>query len=351
VHFECQNAHEEIRGFLQLSLGLLNRRWCAFHIHSLLLPIIVPRIAHAASNPRTSCGAPFAINHGGATMRLTTYVTAALAVLALAAATAQEPQDRATIQLRDGTKVEGRIEALGKGSLFLRVSLADQRTIPIGSIALIDRKGGASGLPDTEVREARGADHLLLLTGGSSAKGQLVQIRGGEGSGDEGPRLYIFRTSDGQERSYPPDQIARIYLGAYPFEAGVAARPAEAVPAYVPPGGVRVPAAAGWVSTGITVRKGDLVFFQTSGEVQLSDNGGDRARAPGTSRMAQGAPLPSVNAGALIGRIGPRGMPFGIGDQASVPMPGDGTLFLAVNDDDRSDNAGEFVVVASRNPR
>jgi hypothetical protein len=285
-------------------------------------------------------------------MKFRTYMTAAIAVLALATLTAQEPQDRATIQMRDGTKVEGRIEALGNGTLFLRVSLADQRRIPVGNIALIDRKGGASGLPDTEIREARNADHLLLLTAGSSAKGRLVQIKGGEGSGDEGPRVYIFRTSDGQERTYPPDQVARIYLGSYPFEAGVVDRPAEAaVAAHVPPGGIRVPATAGWVSTGITVRKGDLVFFQTTGEVQLSDNGADRARAPGTPRMAQGAPLPSVNAGALIGRIGARGVPFGIGDQASVPMPGDGTLFLAVNDDERGDNAGEFVVVASRNPR
>ena len=115
-------------------------------------------------------------------------------VLSIASLAAQE-QDRATVQLRDGTKVEGRIEALGQGTLFLRVSLADQRRIPIASIALIDRKGGASGLPDTEIREARNAEHLLLLTSGSSVKGQLVQIRGGEGSGDEGPRTYIFRTT------------------------------------------------------------------------------------------------------------------------------------------------------------
>ena len=47
-------------------------------------------------------------------------------VLSVAALSAQE-QDRATVQLRDGTKVEGRIEALGQGTLFLRVSLADQR--------------------------------------------------------------------------------------------------------------------------------------------------------------------------------------------------------------------------------
>jgi hypothetical protein len=263
---------------------------------------------------------------------------------------AQEPQDRATVQLRDGTKVEGRIEALGQGTLFLRVSLADQRKLPVGQVALIDRKGGASGLPDTEIREARNADHLLLLTNGTSVKGQLVQIRGGEGSGDEGPRTYVFRGTDGQERTYPPDQVSRIYLGSYPFAATASEAPAApASPSYVPPGGVRVPASSGWVSTGINVRQGDQVTFNATGEVQLSDNAADRARPAGTTRVAPQAPLPTVNAGALIGRIGPNGQPFGIGDQTMVAMPGTGMLYLAVNDDERTDNAGEFIVVANRN--
>ena len=271
----------------------------------------------------------------------------AIAVFALSVplAAAQE-QDRATVQLRDGTKVEGRIEELGQGTLFLRVSRDDQRRIPISSVALIDRKGAAAGLPDTELREARNAEHLLLLSGGSSVKGQLVAIRGGEGSGDKGPRTYVFKTAAGEERSYQPEQVARIYLGLYPFAAAgqsdVAAAP------HVPAGAIRVPASSGWVATGLTVRKGDLVSFTTSGEVQLSDNASDRAKAPGTNRIAQRAPLPTVNAGALIGRIGNNGMPFGIGDQASVPMPDAGMLYLAVNDDERGDNAGEFIVVVSR---
>jgi hypothetical protein len=271
-----------------------------------------------------------------------------VAVLSIAPLVAQE-EDRATVQLRDGTKVEGRIEALGKGTLFLRVSLADQRRIPIPSIALIDRKGGASGLPDTETRDARNAEHLLLLVGGSSVRGQLVQIRGGEGSGDEGPRTYIFRTTTGEERNYSPEQVARIYMGSYPFEASVrqAEAASEAQP-YVPAGGIRVPASSSWVATGLTVRKGDIVAFDTTGEVQLSDNGGDRARPAGANRIARFAPLPTANAGALIGRVGGNGPAFGIGDQASVPMPGAGMLYLAVNDDERGDNAGEFVVVVSR---
>jgi hypothetical protein len=268
-------------------------------------------------------------------------------VIAVAALGAQQ-EDRATVQLRDGSKVEGRIEALGKGTLFLRVSLADQRRIPIPSIALIDRVGAASGLPDTEIREARNAEHLLLLAGGSSVKGQLVQIRGGEGSGDEGPRTYIFRTTAGEERTYPPEQVVRIYMGSYPFDATARQNEAAVESQPVPAGGIRVPAAASWVATGLTVRKGDVVFFDTTGEVQLSDNGADRAKPAGASRIARFGPLPTVNAGALIGRVGGNGPAFGIGDQASVPMPNAGMLYLAVNDDERGDNAGEFVVAVSR---
>jgi hypothetical protein len=271
-----------------------------------------------------------------------------VAVLSVAPLVAQE-EDRATVQLRDGAKVEGRIEALGKGTLFLRVSLADQRRIPISNIALIDRKGAASGLPETEIREARNAEHLLLLVGGSSVKGQLVQIRGGEGSGDEGPRTYIFRTTSGEERNYSAEQVARIYMGMYPFEATARQNDiTQAQPHVVPAGGIRVPANATWVATGLTVRRGETVFFDTTGEVQLSDNGADRATSAGANRVARFAPLPTANAGALIGRVGGNGPAFGIGDQASVPMPAAGMLYLAVNDDERGDNAGEFVVAVSR---
>ena len=128
-------------------------------------------------------------------------------------------QDRATVQMRDGSKFEGRIEELtANGELFVRVSQHDQRRVPVTSVALIDKVGGASGLPDTELREATGSQHLLLLTNGSSVKGQLVAIRGGEGSANEDqPRTYVFRSSNGGEQSFGPDQVARVYLGTYPF--------------------------------------------------------------------------------------------------------------------------------------
>jgi hypothetical protein len=263
-------------------------------------------------------------------------------------------QDRATVQMRDGSKVEGRIEELTGGELFVRVSQQDQRRVPVASVALIDRVGGASGLPDTEVREATGPQHLLLLQNGSSVRGQLVAIRGGEGSADQNqPRAYVFRAADGGERSYPQDQVSRVYLGGYPFAAitgstgSAASSPSDLASGNFVPGAVRVPANGGWVSTGMRVRKGEVIGFSTTGQVQLSDNRDDRAMAAGTTRMAPGAPLPSAHAGALIGRVG-NSPAFGIGDQASVPMPVDGILYLVVNDDERADNAGEFIVSMSR---
>lgn len=266
----------------------------------------------------------------------------------MCASAAAQGEDRATVQLRDGTRIEGRIDSYGNGELSVRVSMADQRRIPAGNVALIDRVGAARGLPDTELREATGSQHLLLLSDGSSVKGQLINIRGGAGSAEENePRTYVFRTADGQERRYSAQQVARIYLGNYPFAAAATSGTSDLASGPVPPGAIRVPATSGWVSTGMRVRRGDVVTFNTTGEVQLSDNRSDRATSPGTTRRAPNAPLPSVNAGALIGRIG-NGEPFGIGNQTSVPMPNDGMLYLAVNDDERSDNAGEFIVQIGR---
>jgi hypothetical protein len=112
----------------------------------------------------------------------------------------------------------------------------------------------------------------------------------------------------------------------------------------MPPGSVRVAANARWVDTGFTLRRTDRVQFTTEGQVQLSGDADDKAGPAGSlrGRYASNAPAPSLLAGALIGRIG-NGAPFAIGDQTvALPMPGDGTLFLAVNDDEVSDKA--FVV-------
>jgi hypothetical protein len=270
-------------------------------------------------------------------------VVATVLVTPLAAAA-----DQVTVLLRSGQKVAGQLEDLNQGTLFVRVSLDDQRRLPIGDVAVIDFVGGGSGLPETELSQARGDDHLLVMRNSTLVPGRLVDISGGQGSDkpDE-PRLFIFRTTGGEERRVPVGEVGRVYVGRYP----VAANTGPALPANAE--GVKVAANQAWVPTGIFVARGQQVTFGAQGDVQLSGDANDRASAAGSTngRRAPGAPMPAVLAGALIGRVGPNGAPFGIGNQTTaIPMPDAGELFLAVNDDDRNDNAGAFAVTVRPSP-
>ena len=108
---------------------------------------------------------------------------------------------------------------------------------------------------------------------------------------------------------------------------------------------IRVNSQVRWTDTGIAVQRGDIIRFQSSGQIQLSDNGSDMAGPAGalSHRMAPDAPITGVYAGALIGVI--QGYPaFAIGDQSQITAPVSGRLFLGVNDDHLPDNRGEFTV-------
>ena len=111
---------------------------------------------------------------------------------------------------------------------------------------------------------------------------------------------------------------------------------------------IRVNSQVRWTDSGITVRQGDILRFQASGQITMSDNSQDVAGVAGalSRRMAPDAPITGVFAGALIGVI--QGYPaFAIGDQAQITAPVSGHLYLGVNDDYLQDNRGEFVVTLS----
>ena len=115
------------------------------------------------------------------------------------------------------------------------------------------------------------------------------------------------------------------------------------------PAGARtivVPANVEWTTTTLSVRRGQWLRFEPSGEIRLSYDGNDTATAAGAKdmRLVGKAPIPAIPAGVLIGRVGNR-PPFSIGDTAhALQMPGDGRLFLGVNDDHVPDNSGNYVV-------
>lgn len=282
-------------------------------------------------------------------MRRFVLTVALAAAVAIPSVLFAQQGHKATVLLRNGDRVTGTLEDVENDTVFVRVSLHDQRKLPVRDVALIDLVGGASGLPETELSVARGSGHLALLRGGESIQGTFVDVRGGE-TGKEGePHTLIFRTSNGEERRVSLDNVSRVYFGNFPGATTAESAPSAAVPA----GAVRVPGNAAWVATPLTVRKGDTVTFNVTGQVQLSTDANDVAQAAGslTQRRAAGSPLPQNFAGALIARVG-NSQPFPIGNVTTpVTMPADGQLYLGINDDEVTDNRGEFVVQMTRNRR
>jgi hypothetical protein len=111
------------------------------------------------------------------------------------------------------------------------------------------------------------------------------------------------------------------------------------------PGHVIVRAAERWTGTGVYVRRGDVVRIESSGTVQLSADAADTSSpgGAGSGRRAPSAPLPDRPAGGLIARIG-NSAPLFVGADSSVRANASGQLYLGVNDDQVSDNSGEFRV-------
>ena len=239
----------------------------------------------------------------------------------------------ATLVLTNGERVRGEVVDLNARGIIVNVNGSERSWSP-GEVAVIDFVGGGSNFPSGELDRA--GSGLLVLRSGSSVSGRLEDIGG---------RAPLRITFGG--RDYSSDEVARVYLSRPP---GATTLPAQVDSSQPGRGAIRVPANAGWVSTGITVMEGEPVNIVTTGEVRLSSDPNDVATPAGakSGRYAARAPLPNSLAGALIGRVG-NGRPFGIGDQRSFPAPATGLLYLTVNDDDRNDNIGAFDVTVTTN--
>jgi len=265
----------------------------------------------------------------------------ALALLSAATAFAQAP---ATFLLRSGERVRGDLFDTDAKGMLVTVNGRSQ-TWNVNDVAVIDFTGDATNFPRREV-DLIGSGSLLVLTNGQTIQGRFKDVGGNR------PKIIYF-TTGGEDRNFLSNNISRLYLAVPPdstIGGGGSFQPLP--PGQVGTGAMQVQARDGWVSTGLQVRQGEVVTISSNGEVRLSRDENDMASPAGslTGRRARGAPLPNELAGCLIGRIG-NGQPFGIGNQQTFPAPGSGMLYLAVNDDDRNDNAGAFgVTVGLQDP-
>ena len=253
---------------------------------------------------------------------------ALITALGIGSAAAQES---AVVVLRSGERVNGSIVDMGARGYQVRVN-GNDRWITQGQIAAISFRGDVT---DAQFNVVSSGNAVVVLRNGQRVTGEVYDVSGTT------PLKITLRNSNG-EREINSNEVARIIFARPRATTTTPTEEAGAGP------GVIVAANQQWVSTGITVRRGQTIQFQSTGQVRISGDQRDLASINGSlkQRYAAGSPLPQFLAGALIGRIG-NGTPFAVGNQTSIEMPAAGILYLGVNDDSPSDNAGHFNVVVT----
>ena len=246
----------------------------------------------------------------------------------------------ATVVMRNGERL--RADVIDMGRAFSFNVNGQTRSVPIGDVVLLDFAGDGRNVSAEEVAKVNSANGgYVVMRNGEQFNASLQDFTGK-------PLIAVF--SNGRKANL--SDVARIYTGSVANVSGFPnsspTTPSVSNSGNAPSNArsVVVPSNVQWTNTGFTVAQGQRLRFETSGEIRLSLNGEDTANGGGASsgRRADGATIPSIPVGALIGRVN-NGQPFAIGNSPdAIVIPGTGRLFLGVNDDHVPDNSGNFVV-------
>ncbi len=263
-------------------------------------------------------------------------VIGALIILAGSFGILLQAQEPSTVVLKSGERISGELIDMNASGFALRVNGQD-RTIPTGDVSAVEFTVGP--IPADAENRINAGQAIVLLRNGQVLEGRLSDVGGTR------PLRLTIDTPSGQ-RDFTSNDVAQIHLsrGA---GAGTAAVPRQAQ--QLPAGAqtITVPANQAWTDTGFTVQRGERIQFNASGDIMTAP---DASSGVGGSPIQPGGrlPLPSVQIGALIARVG-NGAPFLVSTNTSpMPMPGTGRLQLGVNDDHLADNTGNFTVGVTR---
>ncbi|MGH9218814.1 MAG: LecA/PA-IL family lectin [Vicinamibacterales bacterium] len=197
-----------------------------------------------------------------------------------------------------------------------------------------------AGLAITLALTASVQADTLYLRDGSRVQGELISVRNDTVEFEE-RRSY----GSGRTLRLDRDEVVRIEFETARRGGGndflVGGRPS----------GMRerqtiVSADVAWNDSGIDVRAGQTIYFESQGQVRW---GRDRRDGPAGERNSPSnpnRPMGNRNAAALIGKIGSGNDLFFIGDETGpVRVRTGGRLYLGINDDVLTDNSGNFRVV------
>ena len=281
----------------------------------------------------------------------------ACAAIALSAATT------ATFIMTNGQRVSGELVFHGGQNTNMidnQLNLGSggkEQSYPIDQVAVIDVAGGNPS--QDELSKALSSSRAMALRDGTVQSGQFVNIQNGN--------TLIWRSDSGQEQRYGLDTVARVYLNTqsarqvYNYTPSTTASVSQAVGTAGAVAGVATARRAGnayviqanqpWTDTGIQVNAGDQVTFRVTGQIGTMQGQPTVGPEGKTGETSDKYPMPTMQAGALIGRVG-TGAPFSIGsEQAPIQMQSGGSLLLGINDDFFGDNTGAFSVTIQVNGR
>jgi len=263
--------------------------------------------------------------------------------------------ERATFILTNGERKGGTIvyhggkmENLVAGDLSLGQDNARDLIFHMDQVAVIDFVGGR---PATEeISKVPASGHYLVLRNGDGQGGTFVNMVAGD--------TLIWRNEGGGEQRYALRDVRRVYLNpesartAFRYRGAPATAVGTAGQTVLAPGAVRVDANVPWNDTGVDVKVGDLVTFQTNGQIGFGQGETQVAGADGKGdTRSPNYPVPAMPVGGLIGKVGNMA-PFPIGsNQQPIRMPANGRLMLGVNDNELGDNSGFFSVIVTKTGR
>jgi len=288
---------------------------------------------------------------------------AVAAALIACAGIAVSAATNATFIMTNGQRVSGELVfhgGQGNNMIDNQLNLSNagkEQSYPMDQVAVIDVAGGNPS--QDELNKALSSSQAMALRDGTVQSGQFVNIQNGN--------TLIWRNDSGQEQRYGLDTVARVYLNtqsarqAYNFNPTSAPSGSQAVGTSGATAGVARARRSGnayvvqgnqpWTDTGIQVNAGDQVTFRVTGRIGTMQGQPTVGPEGKTGETSDKYPMPSMQAGALIGRVG-TGAPFSIGTQQTpIQMQSGVTLQLGINDDFFGDNTGTFSVTIQVNGR
>jgi hypothetical protein len=253
-----------------------------------------------------------------------------------------------TLLMKNGERNSGTLVYHNDDKFNLMVG-GEEKAYPVSDIALVDFTGNPQPSTEELTQLPTSSDppelqrHLVVLNDGTAIKGKLYTIK---------ETSITFDTEQGQRRDFELSNIKRLYVSApgarqlYASQISQQQNPTAGTTGLSPTGAIMVNAAQGWTDTGRTVRRGQRLTFEATGEVHFGAGAEQKATAGGKGGdpSQPTLPAPGMGVGGLIGRVG-NGNPFPIGaGPTQVTMPANGRLFIGVNDRELSDNSGTYTV-------